>query len=44
VRLSVGDAVVHDLSGAGNDEQTFAILFDLGALMGASGILDCQWM
>ena len=33
-----------DLSGAGNDEQTFAILFDLGALMGASGILDCQWM
>ena len=40
VGLAEGDAPVHHLSRAGDDEQRLAILFELGPLMGLEGILD----
>ena len=34
------DAFAVELRGAGDDEQRFAILFDLGPLVGVVGVLD----
>ena len=42
MRFSIRNLAVDDLGSAGNDKQAFAILFNLGALMGPPGILDCQ--
>ena len=42
MRLAIRNLAVDDLGGAGNDKQAFAVLFNLGALMGPPSILDCQ--
>lgn len=40
VRLAEGDAALDQLRGARDDEQSLAILLDLGPLMGVVGVLD----
>ena len=44
VGLAEGNAPVHHLGGAGDDEQRLAVLLELGPLMGLEGILDGEFM
>src|SRR6516162_7858427 len=44
MRLAEGNSSLHDLRGAGYDEDAVAILLQLGMLMGLAGILDGQRM